>query len=130
MANWDTVKSFLVSNYKCEPFGDSGLKLVFNIRDGRSQVVLVDWAGKSEESARWVSFASPIGSVDEVNLKAAATMAASYVLGGITVESGIAFVRTSVPLENLDRNEIVQPMEVLVDVADTIELQLTGGDVF
>lgn len=130
MATWEAVKSYLVSNYNVEPLDGGRLKLVFNLPDLRSQVVIVGWSGPSEQEASWVDFHSPIGDLDEVDVRRAVEISFEYVGGGISTIAGLATVRLSVPLQNLDRNEIDEPMQVVAVSADALERQLTGQDVY
>ncbi len=130
MATWDAVKSYVISNYDTQPLDGGKLKLIFNLPELRSQVVIVDWAGPTEQQATWVDFHSPIGALDEIDVRRAVELSPNYVGGGISTIAGLATVRISVPLENLDRNEIDEPMRVACLSADAIEHQLTGLDTY
>lgn len=130
MATWETVKQYLKTNYTCETFGDDGLKLTFTLDEGRSQIILVDWAGEDADHATWVDFHSPIGELGTFNLARAVQRTRDFVVGGISSIGDVATLRASIPMENLDRNEIEQPLHLLLSIADQLEQELTGGDAF
>jgi len=128
MATWATVKDYLLANYKCSPYREDGLKLTFDVGGGRSQVIIVQWAGKSVEQAAWVDFHSPIGRLTRVDLRKGVMRTTDFVVGGISSLGDIATLRSSMPLENLDRNEIESPLHTLLGIADQLESELTGAD--
>lgn len=130
MATWDSVKTYVISNYKTSELDGGELKIIFELADLRSQVVIVDWAGPSESEASWVDFHSPIGTLEEVDLRRAVELSSRYVGGAISTIAGLATVRISVPLTNLDRNEIDDPMRVACLSADALEKELTGKDTY
>lgn len=130
VATWANVKDYLVSTYQCEPFQTDGLKMTFNVDDDRSQVILVQWAGQDAETAAWVEFQTPIGPLGSIDLTAALVRTGSFVLGGLSIMDGIVTVRACMPLENLDRNEIEDPLHLLLSIGDTLERELTGQDVY
>lgn len=129
VANWPTINQYLTSNYKTSAYGD-GPKLFFDLGDGRSLMILGQWAGQSAETAKWGDFQSPIGRIAEIDMARAIRMTEQYVLGGISIQGELATLRTSVPLENLDQNESEEPLDLLLSVADQLESELTGADVF
>lgn len=130
MATWASVKQYLVSNYTCHEFGDDGLKLIFDLDGGRDQVIIVQWAGSDSGKAAWVDFHSPIGEFGQVDLAEAVRRTGSFVVGGLSSLGDIVTIRASMPLANLDRNEIDDPLNLLVLIADRIEKELTGKDAF
>lgn len=130
MATWETVKSYLASKYQVQLLDGDKLKLVFNLDQGRSQVVIVTWAGRTASLASWVDFHSPLGDLSDVDLAAAVTATEGYVGGGISTMAGLATLRVSVPLENLDRNEIEDPLELVCLAGDALEQKLTGQDTY
>lgn len=130
MATWTAVKQYLASNYHCEPFGNDALKLTFQLDNDRSQLIIVDWAGADPQTATWVDFHTPIGRLGSVDLNAAVRRTRSFVVGGLSCVDDIVTLRASLPLQNLDRNEIEEPLHLLVSVGDTFEQALTGRDEF
>lgn len=128
MANWQSAKQYLLSNYKCSEVGTDALKLVFDLDDGRSQVVIVEPAGADAQSAAWLDFHSPIGDVSRIDLPKALARTNDFVLGGLSLRGDIVTLRATVPLENLDRNEIEEPLRMVTRVADKLEREFVGGD--
>ena len=130
MATFESVRNYLQNNYRTEDLQSGALKLIFDLDEGRSQVVIVGWGGESPEDATWCDFHSPIGDFADVNLRAAVEATPRWVAGGISSWGGVATLRVSVPLENLDRNEIEDPLRVVCLAGDQMERQLTGKDTF
>lgn len=130
MATWNTVKEYLISNYKCDPFLGDGLKLTFDLGGGRSQLIFVHWAGPNAHDAAWVDFQTPIGRLGSFSLEKALARTSDFVVGGLSLQEDIVTLRSCVPLENLDRNEIDDPMRLLLNIADQLEAELTERDEF
>jgi hypothetical protein len=130
MATFEAACTYLRNNYAVQELENGALKLVFDLDDGRSQVVIVSWGGESRENATWCDFHSPIGDFDEINLRAAVEATAKWVSGGISTWGGVPTLRVSVPLENLDKNEIEDPLRLVCIAGDAMERQLTGRDAF
>jgi hypothetical protein len=76
-----------------------------------------------------VQIVTPIGRADEVDLKALLDR-----IGHTTVACGAAIIgehvvmRHSLPLENLDINEFVDPLMLIAGAADDLESEFFGGD--
>jgi hypothetical protein len=130
MASWNSVKAYLEQKYRVDQLDDQTLKLVFSLTGGRSQVILVAAAGPEGTEPTWLDFHSPIGGTLEVDLRAAVRSTIDFVCGGISMLGDTVTLRTTVPLENLDANEIEDPLHTLLGIADTLERRLTGADRF
>jgi hypothetical protein len=110
--------------------GEDILKLTFDVGGGRSQVLFVTWSGPSAEEARFLDLHSPIGRVEQLDLHAAVRRTSQFVIGGLSMLGEVVTLRHCAPLENLDRNEIDEPMHRLLGIADELEAELTGRDDF
>ncbi|MGN0064926.1 MAG: hypothetical protein ACI379_11855 [Nocardioides sp.] len=131
MATWQSVRSYLTSHYRCDLVADGAVvKLVFDLAELRSQLVFVTWSGPDEASARWVDFHSPVGAQGAVDLSRAVSHSAEYAAGGISTFGDLVTLRVSVPIENLDRNEIEEPLNLVCVAADAIEQAVTGQDTY
>ncbi len=130
MATWTTVKEYLVSNYNVTEIDAYTFKLVFTLPNGRSHVVIAEGARQGDEvEPSWLDFQAPIGDIGEIQLFPAIRLASQGMVGGISLMGdSLVTLRGSVPLQNLDRNEIEQPMHLLCLQADRIEKALTGKD--
>mgnify|MGYP001641140855 FL=1 len=49
-------------------------------------------------------------------------------LGGLTMEDDVVYVTTSMPLLNIDANEITDSIEGVVNIADKLESDILGTD--
>ena len=119
MATWTAVKQYVKSNYRVADEADEVLKFIFSTSDGRSQMVLLvryEMAG-----TEWIEIGSPIGKCDNVDLKDVLRAANEYVVGGVVLEGETLVLRHTVPLLNLDANELEDPLQSIVIAADAIE---------
>lgn len=130
MATWPAVKQYLLSNYRCQSFMEDGLKITFSLDEGRSQVVTVEPAGVDRLNPEWMDINSPIGDLDKVDLKRALRRVPDFVVGGLSARGDLVTLRASLPLENLDRNEIEEPLRKILLIADHLEKELTQADVY
>ena len=94
----------------------------------RSQVVLVDLAKIGE--AEWVTVRSAIGEVGDVDVRKAATMLNSYVVGGLVCVDDIMLVREVVPISGLNMEDFEVILLAVMGVADELEAKLTARDEF
>lgn len=129
MATWDDLVSYLKSNYKIAVEKPGFLGLGFNSGDGRSQRVIVEVAG-NDEIGVWAKVFSPVADFSAKSLEAACREASNLVCGGIMVLDDVIWLSDSIPLANLDANEIDFPLRAVVATADILEQKLTGGDRF
>lgn len=127
MATWSDVKRFVHSTYKAEDLNESLIKLIFNTSNLRSQIVFLEHAF-NDAGDEWVKVNSPIGGTSEIDVRRAAELLSGLLVGGIVVNGDYVYVTNSMPLPNLDANEITQPLERVVSIADNLESQLLGKD--
>lgn len=129
MADWLTVKQFLYSNYKVHSeVGDgSGLRLMFNTEDLRSQAVYV-WHSPLGNGEQWIQISSPIGDLGAIDLPGCLKEASDYVCGGIALVGDLVVFRDAVPMANLDADELIRPLELIVHTADRLERQFANAD--
>lgn len=129
MADWPTVKQFLYSNYKVQSeVGDGdGLRLMFNTEDLRSQAVYV-WHAPLGNGEQWLQVSSPIGDLDAIDLRSCLREASEYVCGGIALVGDLVVFRDAVPMANLDADELIRPIELVVQTADRLERRFADTD--
>lgn len=120
MATWSDVKRFVGSRYTVEELSDTLLKLVFDVGNLRSQVVFVEYAG-NDSGASWMKALSPIGSVDEIDLRRASEVLSTMIFGGLISSDGWVYVTNGIPLGDLDPNEVTEPLERIAGIADGLE---------
>lgn len=128
MATWDDLASYLRSSYKIMDDGGSTLKLLFEVGNGRSQIIHVGRARSSGSEGDWASIASVFGNASELSLRAALSEASEYLIGGLVLYGDNLALRHTVPLANLDLNEFEEPFQMVMHAADAMEQKFVGGD--
>jgi hypothetical protein len=129
MATWTYVKDFIQANFKARDVEEDRLRLDFGFDDGRSQMVLVSHI-VSNGGAEWVEVESPVAKVAEVDLGAALEFVSSQVCGSLSRAGEFLTVRHTLPLANVDQNEIIDPIRSIALAGDVLEQRLTGVDRF
>lgn len=127
MTTWNELSARIRSTYKVADEKAGILKLIFDLGNGRSQLVLI-----SREvlmgSEEWFSIASPIGDASQINLGKALERVGSMVCGALAQTGRVIVLRHSAPLANLDINEFERPLLLVTTTADRLERELAGGD--
>lgn len=129
MATWKAVQQYLVQNFGAEGVTDRIMAATLDMPAGRSQQVLVTFQDH-EATGGWVRVASKIGFPADLDLLEAAMTASDSLCGGIVVIGDYAYLRHSIPLENLDSNELHHPINIVALGADNIEKLQLGTDEF
>jgi hypothetical protein len=130
MATWSDVVAYVRSNYKIAEEKPNSLKLIFETGNLRSQVVLLWHLTLNDGSEDWVQIESPFGELGSVDLTAAVQMIGNTVCGGMAHVGNLVTFRHSLPLLNLNINELERPLALVTTTADNLERELTGGDKF
>lgn len=130
MATWKDLSEYIHANYKVAESDDSKMKLVFETGSLRSQVLWIWYLTLNEGREHWIQIESPFGELGKVDLNQALQAVGSTVCGGLALVSNLVTFRHSVPLENLNINEIEAPLALVTTTADQLERALTGGDRF
>jgi hypothetical protein len=128
VATWGDLVAFVRSEFHVTRVEPDEIRIQLEFDDERRQQVIVqrEVLDKREE---WVQIASPCGKAAEVNLFALLTeLGNAAVVGGAVIMGDYVVIRHSLPLENLDINEFVDPMTLLAGTADELEEMFTGGD--
>jgi len=106
------------------------IKLVFETNSLRSQVVMIWYLTLNDGKEDWVQIESPFGELGSVDLTAALQAISTTVCGGLALVGNLVTFRHSLPLENLNINELESPLALVTTTADQLERALTGGDRF
>lgn len=133
MANWEQLKKFVHDNYVVSNDVGEGLKLEFISDEGRTQLMFITYFSLNNHGEGWVTLESPVGKTSEIDLTRALAGAGGVVCGGLALwdaDPTLVMMKHAVPLENLDSNELVRPMQLLAGSADRLEKELTGEDRF
>ena len=127
MATWQEISAILTSgkSHKGEMVNDSLVKTLIETTDGRTQLV---WVEHIKGNA---VLSSVVCKIDDVNLialfKSDVLKTISYGLGSVQEYHALKHVA---PLENMNANELAQPLIELAYFGDILEAAITGGDAY
>ena len=129
MASWDDLVAYVRSEYQVIDDQPEEIRIEIEYEDeGRSQVIMIcrEVLDKREE---WVQVASICGRVSEVDLrKLLEEIGLTSVVCGAVIMGDHVVLRHSLPLENLDINEFIDPLNFVAGTADHLEEVFFGGD--
>jgi hypothetical protein len=120
MASQAQVKEFLRKNYKIASEDGNLLAFGFNLPNNRSQLVLVE---VREELMRVLSRVA-----NESQVSADRLLSESDSIFGIAKIEDAFWVTHVVFLDNVDSNEISEPIRIVCVLADELEMKLGLGD--
>jgi hypothetical protein len=130
MATWTDLVQYVKTNYKIADEKSGLLSLLFDMGEGRSQVVVLIRDTRGDTNEEWVHISSAFGKLESVNLAAALDDASKFVCGGLVALGDLVAVRHSAPLAALDVNEFEEPLMVVTNAAELLERTHTGADDF
>jgi hypothetical protein len=131
MVSWSQLREYVYSNYKVKGEEGNVLELLFDLGNGRSQLVYISYQTLMDGAEGWLHVESPFGTLDRIDLQRAVRAVGGMVCGSIaSVADRFVTLRHSVPLENLDLNEFERPLRLVTTSADELESMLSVGDVF
>lgn len=118
MATQQEAINYIKANYNTAPLEDGGLKLTFDLGEGRSQLAFV------EVNEVNVIYSSPFASVDDVTAKQALEANSQYSLG-MQIDGTVYVIRHVAPLADLDASEMSDGFFLVANIADLLEKQLS-----
>lgn len=127
MATWSGLMTYIRKNYKISDEGEGYCHLMFKMRNGRLQNVLL-FQNEIDGMGDWVDIQSPVGPAAGLPLLAVLQEVGGLVVGGLIVVDSLALLKHSVPLAHLDVNEFEHPMRLVRSSADHLERKYVGGD--
>jgi hypothetical protein len=130
MATWSDVKTYIHETFKVDDLSDEVMKMVFETGDLRSQLVFLTHYTLQAGAEDWVAIESPFAEVGSVDLDKALEEVGNLVCGGLSRVATMVTLKHSIPLANLNINELQRPLALVVNSADTLEKKLVGGDRF
>jgi hypothetical protein len=128
MTTWNNLMSYIDGKYKVNDRSPDQLSMIFNLENGRTQIVLVNQ--ETAAGANWVTISSAIGKVGQVDMARAGTLLFEYVTGGLVCLGDLVLVRHAMRLADLSTEEFELPLRAVVRAADDLEQKLTGTDAF
>lgn len=127
MASWDDLVSYVRVRY--EIMRQTEAELWFNlptIGDRTQLVVVAKVVG--DDGHEWAQVASPIARLADIDLGELLTLASACPVGGVAARDGVAVYRHSVALADAVLATFEREFRMVVEIADSLEDQLTGAD--
>ncbi len=128
MAGWTDLVEHVKGSYTVASETPRSLRLLFNVGDGRSQVVVVSHHRLRGGTEDWVQLESPIGEVVDEQLRPLVEAAGTKVCGGLGCSGDVVTFQHAFPLKNFDVNEFERPLILITTTADELEKEFVGGD--
>jgi len=130
MATWEELQGFINSNYTVKASNEFNLQMVFDLGDGRSQLVFVGRAGELGDST-WAGISTIIANENQIDHRDLLRRNADLTVGAIALlENGTVVYTYTIRLEDLDINEFEVPLRIVLFTGDELEKVLTGEDAF
>jgi hypothetical protein len=127
VAEWDDLVAFVRVRYEIMRQAEGELWFRLPTTADRTQLVVVRLV-TGEDEHPWAEITSPIGRVADLDLPRTIERAAASVAGGVVAADGVALFRHSIPLGDTALDGFDRSFRLVVDVADRLEHELTGGD--
>ncbi len=127
MADWGDLLSFVRVRYEITRQRDGELLFRLPTPGDRTQAVAVRLV-TGEDGHPWAQITSAVGRVAQLDLARTLEQAAAAVTGGLIVADGLVLFRHAIPLGDTALDGFDRSFRLVVDVADRLEHELTGGD--
>lgn len=129
MASWDELVSYVRVRYEIMRQEDGELWFDLPTTGERHQRVAVRLV-TGEDGHPWAQIRSAVGHVEQIDLVRLLELAAAAVTGGVVSEDGLVLFRHSIPLGDTELDGFERPFRLVVGVADQLEEELTGLDMY
>jgi hypothetical protein len=130
VTSWAEVINYVRVRYEVLEETDSWLRFQLDTEEGRSQQVAVHHV-PDVDGAAWIEMSSPVGWADKIDLRRLLELAGTSIVGGAAVVDGVALLKHTAPLADLDvQEEFDRPLTLILARADAFERELTGTDHF
>src|SRR5438046_469421 len=121
MATWGDLVAYVKAEYRVIEERSGEIRILVEFDDDRSQIVNL-WREVLDQREEWVQLASACGVAAKVDLRQLLVeVGATSVVGGAAIVGEHVVVRHALPLENLDINELVDPLALIAGTADELE---------
>ena len=135
MASWNDIKKYVKANFALEHETANLLGMNFRFEDGRTQKISLVYAGEDGVfGGEWAKFISPVAEFTPARLAKAAELAGDFHCGGIAVavsgSSAWIALQDGFRINDVDVNEIFEPLHTIAATADLLEKALTNRDIF
>ncbi len=111
---------------------DNGNHIVlgFRLENGRTQKVIV-WDCGQSQNGHWVAVKTPIAQISQIDPRQLLLRNDKLLAGSIgAYDNGLVIYHYSIRIEDVDAAEFETALELVVEVGDNLELELTGSDRF
>jgi hypothetical protein len=122
MADWNALHRYIKSEYKIAKDDLNSVKLIFNLDNDRTQMVVVEKGGEVGDS-EWAIISTAVCDENQINPKDALIKSSQMVVGGLAL-----IFRHSIRLAELDPGEFEEPLRVAAVFGDELEQELSGAD--
>ncbi len=129
MASWEEIRTYMRSRYRLLEEDEDHVALLFGFDDNRRHSITITVFEAMER--QWVLFEARICRKELMEPQRALELNGKSVVGYLALDRDEFYVmRHTALLSTLDPDELVVPMHVLVKVADKLEEELTGSDIW
>lgn len=126
MATWEDVKTHLRTKFQIMQEDRSYVVLNFSLSQNRTQRIVIN--SFEAMNKRWLLFRSRVCERARLDPEEALRRNSSFAVGFLALSEGFYEVVYTVQLDTLEVDELLIPIYALVDTADQLERELTGGD--
>lgn len=129
MANWEEIRTYMRSRYRLLEEDEEHVALLFGFDDNRRHSITITRFDAMER--QWLQFEARVCRMELMETERALRLNGKSVVGYLALDrDGFYVMRHTALLSTLDPDELVVPMHVLVKVADKLEEELTGSDIW
>lgn len=130
MADWNALRNYIKSEYKVSSDDLNSLKLLFDLGNGRSQLVVVEKIGDLGNS-EWALISTAVCAESDIDPRDALVKSGEMIVGGLAlIDGGPVIFRHSIRLADLDPAEFDEPLGVAAAFGDKLEQELSTADNF
>jgi len=129
VATWDELVSYVRLRYEIMKQAEGELWFDLLTTGERHQRVAVRQV-TGEDGHPWAQITSAVGYVEKLDLARCLALAGEAVTGGVVAEDNLVLFRHSIPMGDTALDGFERPFRLVVDIADRMEEQLTGTDVY
>ena len=129
MATWESLRQYIHSKYQVADEAPDGLRLIFDLGNGRKQNVVV--VGKTMGNYEYMAIWTPVCNESQLSARDALLRNATMPLGALALApDGTVILRHTAPLKDLDPDEFDVPLGALTQAGDMLEREFTMADQF
>ena len=128
MADWNDLRTHIKNTYKIAAEEENFVRLNFETKDLRTQLVTVARSDKIGDS-EWAEIATPVCRTSDIDPAVALERNFSFKLGFLGSFDGYVYFMHRVALLDMQQSEFDLPLELVAIWGDELEREFTGKDV-